>query len=89
VDPGIIRIISVVNLPLSASRLVGGLSLENWCCLSGLPEELRDKTINEVDAFPFGMEETKALRSKLMKKRKAYVLDEVQNFGASISLCEH
>ncbi|EAU86432.1 hypothetical protein CC1G_05426 [Coprinopsis cinerea okayama7 len=59
--------------------------------LQKLPVELRDYVYKEVDGFPMGLAEAKALREELMEERKKFVIDNGELFenAVAFSLCEH
>lgn len=91
VDPNI-RITSTANVPcqrkdwwIEAIQQHGGDS-----GLSGLPAELQEHIFQDVDGFPIGLDEAKALRLELMEERKTFLKTQDGYFlEHEFSLCEH
>jgi hypothetical protein len=88
VDPHI-KIISSANVPCQqrewwAEEVWGrGLSQK-------LPYEIQDVVTRNVEQFPIGIEEAKALREELMQERKAFVrMHDTKFTSETFSLCEH
>lgn len=89
VDPHL-RIISTANVTCQQRDWWADRLQEGRGAMSDLPVGLHDQIISEVDEFPIGMEEAKALRLELMAERMAYVADQTEAFeGNEFSLCEH
>ena len=89
VNPNIC-IISTANIPCQHQDWWADCILQTpRSFLSTLPQELRDKIINEFEDFPLAMEEAKALHLELMNEQKAYDLEQAQDFRGTVLLCEH
>lgn len=93
VDPGI-RIISTANVPPQQKEWWSDVVLQDAGKtahgLGKLSMELKQQIVEDVDEFPIGMEEAKAIRLELMEERRHYVVDSVTAFeSAQFSLCEH
>ncbi|PPQ98971.1 hypothetical protein CVT24_003467 [Panaeolus cyanescens] len=95
VDPNI-KIISTAHVPCQrkdwwkeAISQQESLST-NATGLGQLPVELQTHIFDEVEGFPLGMDEAKALRLELMEERKAYIQVQDTAFQQNtFSLCEH
>ena len=83
------RIISTANVPPQQ---------KNWWSpeirdserLAGMPNEVVDQIVDDVDDFPISLEEAKELRLELMEERKVFVEDvdnEIQS--STFFFCEH
>ncbi|KAF8168447.1 hypothetical protein B0H34DRAFT_59324 [Crassisporium funariophilum] len=59
--------------------------------ISGLPVELQDHILEQVEGFPISMEDAFALRLQLMEERKVFVTNHSERVfeGDHFSLCEH
>ncbi|PPQ76533.1 hypothetical protein CVT24_010932 [Panaeolus cyanescens] len=95
VDPNI-KIISTAHVPCQRKDWWKEVALrqeslsENITGLGQLPVELQNHIFDEVEGFPLGMDEAKALRLELMEERKAYVQVQDATFQQNtFSLCEH
>jgi hypothetical protein len=93
VDPGI-RIISTANVPPQQrhwwSEGVTKAFANSGEAMGQLSAELKEKVFEDVEDFPIGMEEAKAIRLQLMDERKSYVTEQGWNFEKrTFSLCEH
>ena len=88
VDPNI-KVISTAHVPCQQQAWWWNLTQTKNQQLAGLPVELQDHILEDVD-FPFSLQEAKAHRLELMEERKVFVLDHGKAFeGAIFSLCEH
>jgi hypothetical protein len=88
VDPHI-TVISSANVPCQQKEwwtqelLDGGV-------FSKLPLELVKEIMDNVEDFPIGLKEAKALRLKLMEERKGFVQRHDDKMASgTFSLCEH
>ncbi|TFK72603.1 hypothetical protein BDN72DRAFT_762932 [Pluteus cervinus] len=97
VDPNI-RVISTANVPCqrrdwweqSIRELETDGGKKTKIGLTGLPVELADMVVKQVDGFPISLEEAKELREELMEERKKFVITHQGILeGFTISLCEH
>ncbi|KAF2226129.1 hypothetical protein BDZ85DRAFT_272677 [Elsinoe ampelina] len=84
------RVLSTANVPPQRKdwweeelRKTGGLDR--------VPEELRRRIVEEVDDFPYGVEEAKRIRERLMEERKSYNVyaDEQVICEREFFFCEH
>ena len=58
--------------------------------LKGLPLELRDMIMSDIDDYPIDMEEANETRLELIMERKNYVEDIEDSIETNtFSLCEH
>ena len=83
------RIISTANVPPQQ---------KNWWSpeirdserLAGMPNEVVDQIVDDVDDFPISLEEAKELRLELMEERKVFVEDvETDIQSSTFFFCEH
>ena len=83
------RIISTANVPPQQ---------KNWWSpeirdserLAGMPNEVVDQIVDDVDDFPISLEEAKELRLELMEERKVFVEDVDNDIQSStFFFCEH
>jgi hypothetical protein len=88
VDP-YVRVISTANVPCQRrdwwSREINDIN-----ALPGVPSNLQELIVGNVEEFPISMEEAKELRKELMRERKAFVRTVNDGFEMdTFSLCEH
>lgn len=89
VDPNI-RITSTANVPCQRKDWWIEAVQQQGGTLPSLPAELRNHVFEDVDDFPIGLDEAKALRLELMEERKSYVKLQDEIFQEEqFSLCEH
>ena len=89
VDP-MIKVISTAHVPCQRKDWWQEI-VNTRSAIGDLPRELQDQVFEEVEEFPFGMEEAKQFRLELMEERKKFVVDAGNAFEnrATFSLCEH
>lgn len=83
------RIISTANVP-PQQKSWWSPEIRDSERLAGMPNEVVDQIVNEVDDFPISLEEAKELRLELMEERKVFV-DEVDKEieFSTFFFCEH
>ena len=88
VDP-YCRIISTANVP-PQQKSWWSSEIRDSERLAGIPQEVVDQIVDDVDDFPISLEEAKELRLELMEERKVFV-DEVDRDiqSSTFFFCEH
>ena len=89
VDPTV-KVISTAHVP--CQRKDWWQEVVNMrSAIGDLPRELQDQVFEEVEDFPFDMEEAKQFRLDLMEERKKFVVDASIAFENiyTFFLCEH
>jgi len=90
VDPNL-PILSTASVPCQQRDWWRDYIAQLGTGLNQFPVELQGAVFDGVtDAFPFGLDEAKDLRLKLMDERKTFAIKRDEAFAAmEISLCEH
>ena len=83
------RIISTANVP-PQQKSWWSPEIRDSERLTGMPKEVVDQIVDDVDDFPISLEEAKELRLQLMEERKVFV-DEVDKDiqSSTFFFCEH
>ena len=83
------RIISTANVP-PQQKSWWSPEIRDSDRLAGMPNEVVDQIVHDVDDFPISLEEAKELRLELMEERKVFV-DEVDRDiqSSTFFFCEH
>ncbi|EDR09860.1 uncharacterized protein LACBIDRAFT_318108 [Laccaria bicolor S238N-H82] len=89
VDPTV-KVISTAHVPCQRKDWWQEV-VNTRSAIGDLPRELQDQVFQQVDEFPFGMQEAKELRLELMEERKQFVVhaENVFKNQQTFSLCEH
>ena len=91
VDPNL-PILSTANVPCQQKDWWRDYISQLGTGLDRLPAELQDMVFDQevADAFPFGLDEAKEMRLKLMDERKSFAIRQNGAFKRlEFSLCEH